>query len=84
MSESRFESTTSRKRKQKIRWPPNNNKAYWEKFDFDVYSILNTSLARGIDKKVGAMTTIRYNVEKGEIRCGRGPAEKAAISWVQI
>lgn len=79
MSESRFESTTSRKRKQKIRWLP-NNEAYWEKFDFNVYSILNTSLAGGIDKKVGAMTTIRYNVEKGEIRCGRGPAEKAAIS----
>lgn len=56
--------TKSGERKQKIRWPPNNNKADWDQFDFDVDSILNTSLAGGIDKKVEAMATIMYNVGK--------------------
>lgn len=54
--------TISGERKQTIKWPPKNNKADWEQFDFDVDSILNTSLAGG--KKVEAMTTIMYNVGK--------------------
>nr|XP_034324819.1 uncharacterized protein LOC117689102 [Crassostrea gigas] len=56
--------TESGERKQKIRWPPNNNKADWEQFNFDLDSILNTSLAGGIDRKVEAMATIMYNVGK--------------------
>jgi hypothetical protein len=49
-------------RKAKINWPTVASKTVWEAFNKDVDKTLDATLARGIDKKIRAMTTIIYEM----------------------
>lgn len=53
---------TESKRKTVIKWSASSNKVKWERFDNDVDTILNSSLAEGIDKMIKGMLTIMYMV----------------------
>jgi hypothetical protein len=66
-------------RKVEIQWPPSSKKAIWQQFDQDVDIISNASLAREIDEKKEAMTTIIYNVgcDRYSVKERKQPRETA-------
>ena len=50
------------RRKARVKWPGNNEKDQWKRFDEDLDQTLECTLAGGVDRKFESMTTIAYNM----------------------